>query len=94
MDTGNGYTIVFANPDTRITGVTGTYLRMDARNWVGRRLEEVKLKYGAPRAIRSERAVKSFSYTTSRRGGSFYTRVVEFDGNGRVNGVVAGLYYD
>jgi hypothetical protein len=89
-----GYTIARANPDGKILEILGGYFPEAANDLVGLDLAEMKKRFGEPNAIRANKATHYLVYSGSKNSGSFRTRALGVDKDGKVTQIIAGYYFD
>ncbi len=89
-----GYTIARANPDGKIVDILGGYFPEVPKEMVGSNLVEMKKQYGEPIAIRTLQATRYLVYTGSKSSGSFRTRALGIDQDGKVVEIIAGYYFE
>jgi ribosomal protein S16 len=89
-----GYTIARANPDGKILEILGGYFPNAPTEMVGLDLPEMKKRFGEPNAIRTINAARYLVYSGSKNSGSFRTRALGVDKDGKVTEIIAGYYFD
>jgi hypothetical protein len=89
-----GYTIARANPDGKIIEILGGYFPEAPNNLVGLDLAEMKKRFGEPNTIRTIKATHYLVYSGSKNSGSFRTRALGIDKDGKVTEIIAGYYFD
>lgn len=94
FDTGRGYTVVTADQGSRVVHATGGYLRINPDDLVGQTLSDVRKRFGEPHAVRDQPSSRYLIYSGTKVSGSYYTRGIDLDADGRVNRIVAGWYQD
>jgi SmpA / OmlA family len=89
-----GYTIARADPEGKILEILGGYFPDVPKELVGQDLETMKKRFGEPIAIRTIKATRYLVYSGSKASGSFRTRALGIDKDGKVADVIAGYYFD
>ncbi len=89
-----GYTTVQATLDGKITEILGGYFPEVPRELIGSDLSEMKQHYGEPLAVRKHLATHYLVYAASKSSGSFRTRALGIDPDGKVVEIIAGYYFD
>jgi hypothetical protein len=89
-----GYTIARASPDGKITEILGGYFPDIPDEMVGKDITEMKKKFGEPNAVRTLQATRYLVYSGSKTSGSFRTRALGMDKDGKVVEIIAGYYFD
>jgi hypothetical protein len=94
FDTGRGYTVITAEQDGRLFQASGGFLRINPNDLLGQDLLDVRKRFGEPRAVREQPSSKYLVYSGTKVSGSYYTRGIGLDAEGRVNSIIAGWYQD
>jgi hypothetical protein len=89
-----GYTIARADPEGKILEVLGGYFPDVPKELVGQDLEAMRKRFGEPIAIRTIKATRYLVYSGSRNSGSFRTRALGVDKEGKITDMIAGYYFD
>jgi hypothetical protein len=89
-----GYTIARAGLDGKINDILGGYFAEVPKEMIGSDLSEMKKQYGEPIAIRTLQATRYLVYSGSKSSGSFRTRALGVDKDGKVVEIIAGYYFE
>ena len=89
-----GYTIARAQPDGKIVEILGGYFPDVPKEMVGSDLSEMRKKFGEPVAVRTVTSTRYLVYSGSKASGSFRTRALGVDKDGKVTNIIAGYYFD
>jgi hypothetical protein len=89
-----GYTIAQASPEGKILDILGGYFPEVPPEMIGRDLSAMKKHYGEPIAIQTLEATRYLVYSGSKSNGSFRTRALGVDKDGKVVEIIAGYYFE
>jgi hypothetical protein len=90
FDTGRGYTVIAADKGGRVVQASGGFLGINPNHLVGEDLSDVRKRFGEPRAVRDQPSSKYLVFSGTKVSGSYYTRGIGLDREGRVNSIIAG----